>query len=290
MIYEPTGGGGSAGVPSQRGVGQLAGVDGDRRSLRLGLVQLSINDGQPRRNLERAISLIDVSAPADLYLLPELWTTGFAHESWAGAARADTPIIIGELRDLSVERGAWIAGSMIVEDDTGRLRNRMHLFRPDGGDPVTYDKAHLFAPMAEDRYLAPGTERVRTTIGPWTLSLSICFDLRFPEMYRLETLEGADLFIVAAEWPAARAEILRILARARAAENQAFLALCNRIGMGADGTYFGGGSALVAPDGRIVADAGTEEKIVVATIDHDLVLAIRRDFPVLTLRKEGVDW
>jgi predicted amidohydrolase len=268
--------------------------------LRIALVQLKIRDGQPRTNLERANSLIRAAAPADLIVLPELWTSGYAHGSWARTARVDTPIICAELAQLSTELGAVLAGSMVSLDEQGRLRNRLWVFSPDGGGPdgagpvgggpVTYDKGHLFAPLGEDRYLTAGSARVRVPLGPWTVALSICFDLRFPEMYRLDTLAGADLFLVVAAWPETRLEALRFLARARATENQAFLVLCNRIGPGEEGVNFGGGSMVVAPDGRVVADAGAEEGIARATIDQGRVAEVRTGFPVLSLRREGVDW
>jgi predicted amidohydrolase len=258
--------------------------------LRIALVQLEIRDGQPRVNLDRALTAIQEAAPADLYILPELWTTGYAHDSWGRAAAVDTPIICAELARLSTELGVVIAGSMISLDQGGKLRNRLWVFGPHDGAPVTYDKGHLFAPLGEERYLTPGVARIRLPLGPWTVALSICFDLRFPEMYRLDALGGADLFLVASAWPSARAEALRLLARVRALENQAFLALCNRSGTGGDGLHFGGGSIVVAPDGEILADAGEGEGVAEVMIEHGRVAEVRNGFAVLSKRARGLDW
>ena len=258
-------------------------------ALRVALVQMAIADGEPQRNLDRALCLI-ATQPADLYILPELWTSGYAHARWAAIADQETPVIGRELEHLAHERRAWIAGTMISRDAAGRLVNRLWLYSPNGGMPVTYDKAHLFAPMQEDRRLEPGAARVRAPVGGWTAALSICFDLRFPEMYRLDALAGAQLFIVPAEWPADRAEILETLARARAIENQCYLALCNRVGCAADGTRFAGGSALLGPDGSVLAAAGEREGVVVGTARRAQLTTTRGEGPHLTLRRPGIDW
>jgi len=258
--------------------------------LGVGLVQMEVADGRVRDNLERAVTLIRGAPRAGLYLLPELWSTGYAHEGWRKSAEDDTPALCKALQRLSTECAASIAGSMISLDDAGRLTNRFWLFAPDGRRPATYDKGHLFSPLREDHYLAAGARRVRVPIAGWTAALSICFDLRFPEMYRRDALEGADLFLVVAEWPAARASALRVLARARAIENQAFLALCNRVGTADDGLVFGGSSALFGPDGSVIVDAGAGEQVVVGTIDRALVTTAQNLAPVLELRRAGLDW
>lgn len=257
--------------------------------LRIALVQMAVADGQPTRNLERAVAAIESAPGADLYLLPELWTTGYDHAGWPEAAR-QTPAIHTALQRLSASRRAVIGGSLI--DRAGdALVNRFWLCYPDGRSPVTYDKGHLFAPMREDQHLIAGDRRVSAPLNGWTANLSLCFDLRFPEMYRLAAVGGADLFLVASEWPAERATALRTLATARALENQAFLALVNRIGKaGTDGTAFGGGSMLVAPDGTIVADAGTsDERVVIGVADRTLVAKARSTLQVLPLRRAGLD-
>jgi predicted amidohydrolase len=179
---------------------------------------------------------------------------------------------------------------MVSRDDEGRLVNRFWLFGPNGSPPITYDKAHLFEPMLEHRYLAPGCRRVRTTVGPFTASLTICFDLRFPEQYRLDATQGADLYLCVAEWPAERAEAMRLFARARAAENQAYLALCNRVGVARDGTRFGGASLVVAPDGSVVAEGGHSEEIVRAELDRAEITALRGRLKVLGARRANVDY
>lgn len=258
--------------------------------LRVALVQLDVADGDPERNLARAIALIESAPPADLYLLPELWTTGYALASWPSVARDTTPSILEALGALARRLGATVGGSVITLRSDGGLANRFTLISPAGTVVAAYDKAHLFAPMGEPDHLRPGAERVRSPAGPFTAGLSVCFDLRFPEMYRLDALDGADLYLVVSAWPTARVEIMATLARARAIENQAFMALCNRAGTGADGTAFGGRSCIIAPDGQALATASSAEAVLGATLSRSSVAAVRARSPLLTQRSAGVDW
>lgn len=228
--------------------------------LRIGLVQLGVRDGNPDANLDRARELIADAEPADLYALPELFTTGYAYDAWDGAAdRADD--VVRELWAIARSRDAIVAAGMIARNETGALVNRLSVVGPNDHPPIHYDKGHLFPPLQEDTRLAAGDRRVHIDVAGWRIGLSICFDLRFPEMYRRDALEGCHAFLVVSEWPAVRSGILRTLARARAAENQVFLALCNRTGSADDGLRFGGGSAIVAPDGDVVLDARVDEGV-----------------------------
>jgi predicted amidohydrolase len=266
--------------------------------LRVALVQMAVADGDPAANVARAEALVRAAPQADVYLLPELFTTGYAHDAWAGAARDATPGAIDALQRLADARGAWVAGSMIASSGGG-LANRLHLLAPrtaagGGVSLVTYDKAHLFPPMGEPERLVAGAARVRTRVGHGAAAaeaaLSICFDLRFPEQYRRDAVDGATLFLCVAEWPHPRGDTLRLLARARAAENQAWLALCNRVGPAVDGSVFAGGSCVVAPDGTVVVDAGDAvDAVVVAEVDAGVALRARAAFPVLPLRVASVD-
>jgi predicted amidohydrolase len=258
--------------------------------LRVALVQLAIRDGDPAANAQRASELIRAAPPADVYLLPELWTSGYAHDTWPATADESTPGICAALAALSAELGAVVGGSQIARNAQGRLVNRFFLFHADGRACTTYDKSHLFAPMREPGWLTPGDKRVRVRVGDWTAALSICFDLRFPEMYRLDAVDGADLFFIVAEWPAVRREALRALAVARAIENQAFVVLVNRTGEAADGTQFGGGSVVIGPDGSVRADAGDGEGVVVGRVDRESLHAMRSTLEVLGVRRAGVDF
>jgi predicted amidohydrolase len=262
--------------------------------LRVALVQMAVADGAPEANLARAVALVEGAGAADLYLLPELCTTGYAHDTWREAARHATPGAVDALGRLAAARGAWIGAGLIAEADGGALVNRFYLLAPDGGR-TAYDKAHLFPPMGEPGRLAAGDRRAQARVGRGAAAahtaLSVCFDLRFPEQYRRDAVDGATLFACVAQWPRPRGGTLRLLARARAAENQAWMALCNRAGPGADGTVFAGGSCVIGPDGEVVADAGDAPDVVVAAeVAAGDALRARAEFAVLPLRRPGVDW
>ena len=258
--------------------------------MRVAVVQMQVVDGDPAVNLLRAAELINANPGAALYVLPELWTTGYAHACWSDAARNSTPDICDDVQALAESSHAWIAGSMISHNAEGHLVNRLWVFSPIGESPIFYDKGHLFRPMQEHQHLVAGKYRVRHCIGDVEAALSICFDLRFPEMYRRDAVDGAEMFLVVSEWPHPRSETLRALARARAMENQAYLVLSNRVGKALDGTEFCGGSMIVAPDGAVLADAGEVETVIFAEIDAAKVREIRGAFPVLGLRAEGLDF
>jgi omega-amidase len=257
--------------------------------LRVGLIQLAVRDGEPYENLAHMRSLLDDAPGADLYLLPELWTTGYAHASWGDVADDATPDITRVLQQIARDRRAWLGGSQVSRTPEGGLVNRFWLFGP-AREIAAYDKGHLFPPMREAELLQAGTRRQRVQMDGWTAALSVCFDLRFPEMYRLDALSGANLFLVVSAWPAVRAEVQRVLARARAIENQAFLVLCNRTGSGADGTRFNGGSLVVAPDGALLANAGQAERTMIVDLEAPRLEQARVPHATLSLRRPGLDW
>ena len=262
-----------------------------RTPLRVAALQIQIADGEPERNLGSALAAAEVAlaSEARLLLLPELWTTGYAHDRWARTADELTPGIIEKLGRFCARHGIHLGGSMIDRNADGGLVNRFRMIGPSGETVASYDKSHLFPPMQEDRFLTAGRARGRFDLTGWSASPSICYDLRFPEMYRHDAVAGADLFLVPSEWPLERAAIMRGLAWARAVENQAFLVLCNRTGTAADGTAFAGGSMIVAPDGTVLAEADSEPQVLVALLDP-AILTLRHRLPVLTGRVNGVDF
>jgi omega-amidase len=256
---------------------------------KLALVQLCIEDGDAHANLSRAEGILGAAPPADLYLLPELWSTGYGHAVWERAAVDSTPEVVSWLRHIAAQRRATMGGSLISRGQSGRLVNRFWLIGP-SGETAWYDKGHLFSPLHEPAHLEAGRQRTRVRLDSWCAALSICFDLRFPEHYRRDALDGADLFLVVAAWPHPRSAVLNTLSRARAIENQAVLALCNRVGPGTPNLQYCGGSMVVLPGGEVIADAGSEECVVVAEVDSSCVHEAREGMPVLPLRAEGLDW
>jgi predicted amidohydrolase len=250
---------------------------------------MSVVDGDVDANIGRVQNLLAATPPADLILLPELWSTGYGHAVWNRAAAESTPDVISYIREVAVQRRATVGGSLLSRNENGKLVNRFWLIGP-SGEMAWYDKGHLFAPLKEPEYLESGNQRKQTHLTSWCAALSICFDLRFPEQYRRDALDGAELFLVVAAWPHPRSPALRTLASARAIENQAVLALCNRVGAGTPNLSYCGESMVVLPGGEVIADAGNEECVVVAEIDPACVENARTKMPVLKLRSKELDW
>jgi predicted amidohydrolase len=263
---------------------------GEGSRFTISLVQMDCRVGEPEANFAAAAGYIADAAQrgSDLVLLPELWSTAYALERAPELASplaptADDEGWFGRFAALAREHGVWLAGSLL-EAQAGRYYNCLALYDPQGCLQGAYRKIHLFRLMDEEKYLAPGAEAV-TADTPWgRVGLSICYDLRFPELFRRYELDGARLIIVPAEWPQPRREHWRTLLRARAIENQCFVAACNRVGATNSNTFFGA-SAVIDPWGETLIEGGEAEMVLTVQIDLGLVDGVRRRIPVFADRR-----
>ena len=254
--------------------------------LTLALAQMDIILGDRQANLARGRELAQEAAArgANLLILPELWTTGY---DLARAAELAEPIPDGPsarvLADWAQELDLWITGSMLERTPAG-LFNAAPLFGPRGQILGPYRKIHRFGPMTEDRWLEAGCEPGLFD-PPWgKTGVAICYDLRFPELFRRYALAGARLILLPSQWPAPRRHHWRTLAQARAIENQCFVAAVNRVGQDRE-NVFGGHSMLVGPWGEIIAEAGETPELLIAAIDLAQADAARQRIPVLDDRR-----
>ena len=182
----------------------------------------------------------------------------------------------------------WINGTSPEPAGPDRLSNSSVLYAPDGRRAGVYGKAHLFSFMGEDRHMVPGASLCLADT-PWgATGLAVCYDVRFPELFRTYALRGAKLVLLPAAFPHPRLEHWRVLVRARAIENQMFVAAVNQVGTeelsGGAVTYFGN-SMIVDPWGVIVAEAGEEEALVTAAIDTGMADEVRAKMRVLEDRR-----
>lgn len=254
--------------------------------MRVSLIQLAVTDEEsPADRSDRAAALVRAERDhgADLVVLPELWLAGgFAYETWQGSAEpvSSSPAVaaMAAARD---ELGTWLhAGSFVESAPDGTLYNTSVLLGPDGVE-ARYRKIHRFGfDEGEAKLMGAGEEIVAVPTPFGTLGLATCYDLRFPEMFRLLTDQGMELLAVCSAWPERRVEHWRILNRARAIESQVFVFAANCAGRHA-GAVMGGRSVIVDPWGTIVAEAGTDEEVLRAEIDPALVADTRRVLPVL---------
>ena len=242
---------------------------------RVALVQFQVRTGEWDANRQRALELIESIEPGTLVVLPELWGCGFAGADLARLA-GRTPALLEELTGLAAGRDLVIAGSLPEPRPEGRPVNT--LFVVDGqGVRGRYRKQHLFRAWDEDRWFQPGTDPRPVPAAGGLLGPLVCFDLRFPDLARRHCLRGASLLVVSAQWPLARIDQWRILARARAVENQCFLVAANSRGREGE-IQFGGHSLVVGPDGGVVAEAGEGEEVVIADLDWSAAALARSRF------------
>lgn len=264
--------------------------------LTISLVQMDCELGAPAVNFAHAEALIAQAARAGrdrsqhrLVVLPELWTTAYdlensATHATAVAQHAGGSGWFGQFAELARNHDIWLTGSLLEAGAGGQYYNCMALYSPEGELAGLYRKIHLFRLMQEDVYLGAGDSPALLNL-PWgQTGLAICYDLRFPELFRSYALQGAKLIIVPAEWPHPRREHWRTLLRARAIENQCFVAGCNRIGSSKETGFFGS-SSVIDPWGEVLGEAGETEMVMNVTIDLDLVDDVRQRIPIFADRR-----
>lgn len=213
-----------------------------------------------------------------LLVLPEMFATGFSMDVSATAEFPGGPTE-QFLRDLAHEHDCCVLGGLVARID-GTARNQAIAIAPHGAVLARYSKQRPFSPAAEAAAFPAGHETVSFDWGGFRIAPFICYDLRFPELFRSSVATGATLFAVIANWPSPRHHHWRTLLAARAIENQAAVIGVNRAGRDPGHAYAGGSQAL-DPQGRIVVEAGAEESVVTATLDPASVTAWRTTFPAL---------
>jgi predicted amidohydrolase len=256
--------------------------------LNLSLGQMHVHLGEPEKNFERvrAWTIEAARRGSALALFPELWSTGYDLENWPAHAAPLGEKMFARVSALAREQCIALGGS-ILEAREGRAYNTFVLFDSAGQQIADYRKTHLFRLMDEDKWLAPG-EKLELVETEWGMTgLGICYDLRFPELFRKYALGGARLMLLPAEWPSRRAYHWQTLLRARAIENQMFVAGCNRVGE-SRGEHFGGGSAVIDPWGEAVVEGGGAETLLTAEIDLGMVDEVRQRIPVFKDRRPDV--
>jgi omega-amidase len=251
----------------------------------IALAQMGVALGDPAANLKKADEWAAAAARcgAEMLVLPELWTTG---GDWKNvkALSARQEEVVETVGGLAQSHGLWLNGSLLVLNEAGQPTNTSILFDPQGRTVGIYRKIHLFGLMGEDQYLASG-QQLAVGQTPWgPAGLAICYDLRFPEMFRVYALAGVSLVYLPAAWPHSRLNHWRTLLRARAIENQMYMVGVNQAG--SDGQYeYAGHSAIIDPWGEAVVEAGGAEMLLTATIDLEQVAAVRQKMTVFKDRR-----
>jgi len=254
--------------------------------LTVSLGQMQIQLARVEDNLLKAEGMIRQAAErnSDMILLPELWSTGYDLQYASDYAAELGAGMFAQLADCARRRSIAVYGS-ILERQGDQVMNCAAYFDAAGCLQALYRKIHLFRLFDEEKWLGEG-EAPAVLESPWgTAGLSICYDLRFPELFRRYAVaDGAKLMLLCAEWPLVRVEHWRALLVARAIENQCFVAAANSCG-DARGAAMGGLSMIVDPWGDVLVEGGEDECLLTAEIDLAEVDRVRKTIPVFEDRR-----
>ncbi len=264
--------------------------------IRVACVQLTSRDDKAA-NLEKAERLVARAAAtgADVVVLPEKWNAIGGPEVLRAAAE---PLEGGETASAMSEwargHGITLVGGSITERREGRekLSNTCPVFGPDGELVAVYRKIHLFdVEVGGQRYREseaeePGDEPVVAEVEGWPIGLSVCYDVRFPELYRILALEGAQLVTVPSHFTLYTGkDHWHLLLRARAVENQCYVAAAAQVGETIPGKPSYGRSLIADPWGIVLAEAPDEETVISAELDRGRLEEVRRRLPALAHRQ-----
>ena len=233
-------------------------------------------------NYSRILSLVDDKKvdPGSLILLPETFATGFSMNLRV-TTKHEPEKTESFLCNLAKKNKCWVTGGLIEPNKTGEKGvNRSVTFSPSGERIGSYAKTHPASIYHEEEFHESGNTVEVFSIGSFQVCPLICYDLRFPEVFRVGMQKGADMFIVIACWPKVRIDHWTTLLRARAIENLSYVIGVNRTGEEPDILY-GGRSLIMDPKGKVLADGKDVECIIEAGIDHSIVTEWRNEFPAL---------
>ncbi|MBR1388560.1 MAG: nitrilase family protein [Prevotella sp.] len=269
--------------------------------MKVTILQTDIEWGRPLENIRQAEQLISQAPASDLYVLPEMWATGFATDPHGIAEREAESVSLEWMRSTARRLKCAICGSLAIQrpgspgypgypreaggsGEPALYHNRHYFIDARTPAEAHYDKHHLFSYGHEDRYYTPGQQHTIVSYMGFRLLLLTCYDLRFPLWSRYADQLQYDAIICVANWPESRQNAFQILTRARAIENQAYLIACNRVG---DDQYshYRGASCIVSPIGKSIAACPPNRvSSCTATLDHADLDHKRRKFRVLEER------
>jgi predicted amidohydrolase len=247
-------------------------------SLRVAVVQHDIAWEAPEETLKRLEPTVAaaVAAQARLVVLSEMFAVGFSMNTSLTAEDEDGPTT-GWLLDQARQHDAWVCGTIPVRAAENPLPYNTFVLASPAGDVRRYRKIHPFTYGGEREVFAAGRDVLTVDVDGVRVTPFICYDLRFADVF-WDAAADTDLFVIPANWPVARRRHWTSLLTARAIENQAYVAGCNRVGSGGRLDY-GGDSRVVSPMGEVLASAAEVETTLVVDVDTDVVTAVRERFP-----------
>lgn len=255
--------------------------------MKVSCLQMDVLPAQPEANFPHAAELIRqaMAEQPDVIVLPESWDISFL-------PRNATPELyensyrraVREIGDLAKAYNVNIVAGSVSNYREGKLCNTCCVFDHQGALIASYDKIHLFSHVGEDKRYAPGEAICTFRLDGVRCGVIICYDVRFPELVRTMCLDGLDVLFVVCQWPKARIDMLHTLCRARAIENQIFVACCSACGTAGD-RVCGGNSAIFGPSGEFLAAAADAQTVLCADCELDSLQGLRDSFPVFRDRR-----
>ncbi len=245
-------------------------------NLRLAYLQQNIVWENTAANLRKIDGFLKQMPETDLLILPEMFNTGFTNNTTKLAQTMDGQLV-GWMKERASDYNMAIMGSAIINDN-GHFVNRL-IFAYPCADVKWYDKRHLFRMGNEHEHFTGGSNKVIFNYFGWRIRPLICYDLRFPVWSRNQN--DYDLLVYVANWPKPRREVFTTLLKARAIENQCYVAGVNRVGTDGQNIEYSGDSLIINPMGNIISVIeGEEEKLKTVSLSLSELKAFRDKFPV----------
>jgi predicted amidohydrolase len=231
------------------------------------MVQMNVVAGDIAGNKDKGLTMIGQAArKADVVVLPEIWTIGYALKNVAQAAETMDGLLVTRMSAIARDNSVNIIAGSIPLKVNNHVYNSAIAIDRQGTVVACYDKVHLFSMYGEERFFSPGARIGLVSLDNIKAGIGICYDLRFPELFRSMALKGAQVVFLPAEWPTARGNHWRTLVQARAIENRMYVCAVNCVGEHKGSPFFGH-SLLVDPDGEIAAEGGDQEAIIYGELD-----------------------
>lgn len=248
--------------------------------MKVTVIQLNSKWANPVENIRRIEQLIGKDIDSDLYVLPEMWSTGFVTEPIGVAEEESSSISLEWMKKFAHENHCAISGSLAIHID-GIYRNRFYFVNGENDSISYYDKHHLFKYGGEDRFYKCGDQNTIVEYRGFRFLLITCYDLRFPIWIRYSNELCYNAIIVVANWPESRQNAWLNLTRARAIENQAFVIACNRVGNDPH-CHYSGESTIIDPIGKTLSCCKPDaEEITTYNLDLEMLDRLRSKFKVL---------
>ena len=260
------------------------------RKVKVAAVQMDVLLGDVQANLSKCQAMLERCAEnkADFAVLPEMWLTGYSFRNLLDLAREHTPAALENMSTLAKKYGMNIMAGSFPEADGDHVYNTAYVFDRNGAIAEKYRKIHLFSYTGEERFIAGGDALPRLIHSDdGAYGVTICYDIRFPEVFRPLGIQGAEMIFVPAQLPHPRLNHWRILLLARAIENQAFVIGCNRVGHVKKLSYFGH-SMIIDPWGEVLAEGNEEEDLLMSELDLDQVAEVREKMTVYQDRTPSI--